>query len=261
MRGKGSAAAEKRTTFLSDFLNERRSKYCTGELVLATLLDPINAVKGSNGAYMPPTGMFSKQQLDAAKAALKRLAPAIAGIGRDDFNEADKKGAAARADSEYTHLLTTGFHEMLVYRSQWPRTDGKDPQWFGINRRRDAWKHFVQQDSLHDDTYPSLAPVAMRLLSQHATSAAVERSWSQWGNLFTANRNRMLANTGQNLMFIRNAWQVEQRCPPPTPEKEFWEELDGTPEGTMLMNDTEGKLYEHEVECVDNAVNPEDLDC
>ena len=67
-------------------------------------------------------------------------------------------------------------------------------------------------------------------------------------------------STGQNLSFICNAWHVEKRWPPPeTPEKDFWEELEGTPEGAMLKNDTTFKLYEHEEECVDSAVNSEDL--
>jgi hypothetical protein len=30
--------------------------------------------------------------------------------------------------------------------------------------------------------------------------------------------------------------------PPETPEKDFWEELEGTPEGAMLKNDTTVKL-------------------
>jgi hypothetical protein len=54
------------------------------------------------------------------------------------------------------------------------RTDGQELKWYGIERRHGAWMRLMQKDNSQDEqSYPSLTPVAVRLLSQHATSAAV----------------------------------------------------------------------------------------
>jgi hypothetical protein len=54
------------------------------------------------------------------------------------------------------------------------RTDGQELKWYGIARRHGAWMRLMQKDNSQDEqSYPSLTPVAVRLLSQHATSAAV----------------------------------------------------------------------------------------
>lgn len=50
----------------------------------------------------------------------------------------------------------------------------------GIVVRRAIWSC----KSSMGKVYPTLSPVARRLLSLHATSAASERNWSHWGRLY-----------------------------------------------------------------------------
>jgi hypothetical protein len=53
-----------------------------------------------------------------------------------------------------------------------------------------------------DADYPTLNDVACRLLLAHATSAASERNWSMWGNVFTSARTKLGLERAKALIAI-----------------------------------------------------------
>jgi hypothetical protein len=97
-----------------------------------------------------------------------------------------------------------------------------DLAWADVQQRRLVWELELCS------TYPALAPVAARLLAQHATSCSVERMWSRWRKLYAPDRSRMLARTAERYMFISAAWHLGKA--PATemvPEHVFWEQQEG----------------------------------
>ncbi|KAG1658601.1 hypothetical protein FOA52_016213 [Chlamydomonas sp. UWO 241] len=64
--------------------------------------------------------------------------------------------------------------------------------------RRGLWTK-----NLANNGFPLLALCADRLLSMHATSAASERNWSVWAQIFTKFRKRLGLIKGEMLVFIR----------------------------------------------------------
>ena len=53
--------------------------------------------------------------------------------------------------------------------------------------------------------YPALGPVARRLLSLHATSAAPERNWSQWGKMYRKDRSSLAFTRAEKLIAVSSA--------------------------------------------------------
>ena len=54
------------------------------------------------------------------------------------------------------------------------------------------------------DQFPLLAAAAaVQLLSMHATTAACERTWSAFGQLFTKTRNQLLVERGKKIVQIK----------------------------------------------------------
>ncbi|KAJ9506913.1 hypothetical protein QJQ45_002477 [Haematococcus lacustris] len=65
------------------------------------------------------------------------------------------------------------------------------------NHRRHFWS--VHMGSL----YPELAAVAIRVLSAHVTTAAAERNWSVFGQIFSKTRNRLTLESAKKIAYIR----------------------------------------------------------
>lgn len=53
------------------------------------------------------------------------------------------------------------------------------------------------------------AAVADRVLSQHATVCAVDRSWSVLGNMFPSNCSRLAIEKGNKMMKVRNSYRLQ----------------------------------------------------
>jgi hypothetical protein len=221
-RGRGAAAAAARCDFITEFLTARRQQYTTPELIAATLVDPANAIAGPDGgAWLPPKEWFTGEDVSAAAKAVARIAN---GLSNGD-------GPAARM--QFMSLLAYGFDSDTIGLCQMvggggggvvggggggASESGAAPRWVNVQQRRLVWETELRE------AYPQLAPIVGRLLSQHATSCAVERAWAKWGKLFTPTRSSMLAATAQHYMFITNAWHLKNRpsANMMVPEEAFW---------------------------------------
>ena len=56
--------------------------------------------------------------------------------------------------------------------------------------------------------YPTIALVAHRLLSMHATSCAPERNWSHWGNIYSKKQSSMKLSTAEKFTFVESAAKI-----------------------------------------------------
>jgi len=59
--------------------------------------------------------------------------------------------------------------------------------------------------------YPTLSPVARRLLSLHATSAAPERNWSHWGRMYRKDRSSLALTRAEKLVAVSSAAKVANK--------------------------------------------------
>ena len=60
--------------------------------------------------------------------------------------------------------------------------------------------------------YPTLSPVARRLLSLHATSAAPERNWSHGGRMYRKDRSSLaLTQQPEKLVAVSSAAKVANK--------------------------------------------------
>ena len=59
--------------------------------------------------------------------------------------------------------------------------------------------------------YPTLATVARRVMSLHATSCAPERNWSLLGQLYRKNRSRLAISRAEKLVFVSSAAKVARK--------------------------------------------------
>jgi len=59
--------------------------------------------------------------------------------------------------------------------------------------------------------YPTLSPVARRLLSLHATSAAPERNWSHWGRMYRKDRSSLALTRSEKLVAVSSAAKVANK--------------------------------------------------
>lgn len=82
------------------------------------------------------------------------------------------------------------------------REQDKKVTMISIEQRRSFWSLYASK------TYPLLARCAQRLLSMHVTSAASERNWSVWGNIYTKYRANMSIATAEKLVYIRGNSKV-----------------------------------------------------
>ncbi len=56
---------------------------------------------------------------------------------------------------------------------------------------------------LQPSTFPTLAEMASRALSMHATSCASERNWSLWSNVYAKARSQLAIDRAFKLIYIR----------------------------------------------------------
>jgi hypothetical protein len=68
--------------------------------------------------------------------------------------------------------------------------------------RRGLWTGHLAKKTGHLAGFPLLALCADRLLSMHATSAATERNWSVWGQIYTKYRRLGLIKGGK-IVYVR----------------------------------------------------------
>lgn len=71
----------------------------------------------------------------------------------------------------------------------------------GIKVRRAVWGIACSMGK----NYPTLSPVARRLLSLHATSCAPEKNWSQWGTMYRKDRSSLAFRRAEKLIAVSSA--------------------------------------------------------
>lgn len=69
--------------------------------------------------------------------------------------------------------------------------------------------------------YPTLSGPMRRFLSLHTTSAAPERNWSQWGNLYRKNRSSLGLERAEKLIAVSSAAKLRNKDKKPADEKEL----------------------------------------
>ncbi|DBA92818.1 TPA: hypothetical protein ACH3X1_003003 [Trebouxia sp. C0004] len=119
---------------------------------------------------------------------------------------------------EMTMLQVNGLQELdtgseLVKKTP-SDTLGRSVFEHGIVVRRAIWSC----KSSMGKVYPTLSPVARRLLSLHATSAAPERNWSHWGRLYRKDRSSLALTRVEKLVAVSSAAKVANK------DKYSWEE-------------------------------------
>ena len=119
---------------------------------------------------------------------------------------------------EMTMLQVNGLQELdtgseLVKKTP-SDTLGRSVFEHGIVVRRAIWSC----KSSMGKVYPTLSPVARRLLSLHATSAAPERNWSHWGRLYRKDRSSLALTRAEKLVAVSSAAKVANK------DKYSWEE-------------------------------------
>ena len=95
----------------------------------------------------------------------------------------------------------------LAKKTPMPNAMGRHTFQYDSTYRRAVW---LPQGIL-GKTYKALAPVAMRVLSLHATSCAPERNWSLLGQLYRKNRSRLGIRRAEKLVFISSAAKVANK--------------------------------------------------
>jgi hypothetical protein len=210
LRGRGAAAAQEKEDLITDLLTKRCAVYCTPEIVAATLIDPINAIK-QDGIWHAGFSWLTAAEKNGAALKVASIAEALT------------PGSGGAARLQFRQLLAVGFAAEFIALCRMAGKQEGEVVWADVQTRRLAWELELAS------VYPALAPVAARLLSQHATSCAVERFWSRWRSLYASDRSRMLASTAQRYMFISTVWHLSNRVAARevVPENVFWEQQQG----------------------------------
>lgn len=94
----------------------------------------------------------------------------------------------------------------------------------GIGCNKQPQSAAAVKTMLCDQGEVALAAVADRVLSQHATVCAVDRVWSELGNMFAANRSRLAVAKGNKMMLVRNSYRMQNGITNSDKEMEtaFW---------------------------------------
>jgi hypothetical protein len=141
----------------------------------AYLLDPLYADVQSEGEVNVPKVAVENEQ--AAKNLIRRV-------------------GGMNALRQFTTLLLEGYSGSMASAAHACAKAISNPevpagtkrprqQVASIKMRKGVWSRYGAE------VYPDLAPVALRLLSMHPTSASTERNWALWGRVYTSTRNAL----------------------------------------------------------------------
>lgn len=206
-------------------LQARHQQYRSPSSILAALLDPVNSLAPTDGGNRkPPISWFTADELQSARKEAERLGTAIGSLPATQLpSDLSPGGYGLSARTALENLEDNGFpdatisHCAVLQRGE----DGAvtSIKWSGISRRRNAVKSM-----LSDAEEVALAAVADRVLSQHATVCAVDRVWSELGNMFPANRSRLAVAKGNKMMLVRNSYRMKHSITNSDKEVEaaFW---------------------------------------
>jgi hypothetical protein len=144
--------------------------------VAAFMLDPLYADAVSEKEVNVPK--VPARHEDMARKLIQRVGGAVASRQFTQLLLGGFSGSMAHAT--YTCAQSNGAAQPATAGSKRPRE-----QVASVKMRKGVWSRYGSEQ------LPELAPVALRLLSVHPTSAATERNWALWGRVYTSARNAL----------------------------------------------------------------------
>lgn len=172
---------------------ERVDKHCDDSWPAAYVLDPIHFQDMGAGKYMLDFPSLSVAQGASVTACLTQL------VGPE--NQGALKDELARLKLASLPQRLAELCPRLVKRHD----DGKGRVIVASTEERvNFWQHWASKDGRDGkDGFPLVASAAVRLLSMHTTSAASERNWSIWGQLYTKCRTHLALGRAEKLVYIK----------------------------------------------------------
>jgi hypothetical protein len=166
----------------------RRETHFHDYFYAAYLLDPINWVQNSSGKWMPPVAKLKPEAATAAKKCIKEMVAAT-------------QEQKASFETEWVKFCLRGVNEtaaafLLLLTERTYKDDGT-VEVAPVEERRSWWATYLFEE------FPALAKAASKLLAIHVTTCAAERNWSQWGLVYTKQRNRLAIATAEKIIFVR----------------------------------------------------------
>jgi hypothetical protein len=194
-------------------MQERHKQYRSPATILGALLDPINSVAPTDGGLRkPPLEWFTEAELQTAYDEVERVATAIGRLPATQLpDEITPEAYGLNAVLALQKMVVTGFPETTIGICGVPKEEEKDGKkvvsikWAGSSQRRIAVVHMLTRAG-----EKGLLAVADRVLSLHATVCAVDRAWSQLGNIFPANRTRLAIAKANKMMVVRNSYRLSK---------------------------------------------------
>lgn len=106
--------------------------------------------------------------------------------------------------------------EATILREQWLQfSDLQGPTFSKAEARTDratiAQKNPIGWWKFHGKDTPELKLLAIRLLSQIASSSAAERNWSTYGFIHSIKRNRLTSKRAEKLVGVHSALRLQDR--------------------------------------------------
>ena len=192
------AAAQKQQ--LVDLFDARMGKHYHPAFDAAFILDPINFKQSDSGAWRSPCSELTAEERTAVLEVLVRVSGAT--------SDSDKAAVAGEFHMFMLGGLTPEMESVLPTLTTRQVREVDQRQMVAQLRMRLGW-----WDMFARGMFPWLARAAERLLAMHVTTAACERNWSHWGQVYTPRRNRMVKTRGEKVVFVRGNLQMEYSEP------------------------------------------------
>ncbi|KAG1678407.1 hypothetical protein FOA52_015174 [Chlamydomonas sp. UWO 241] len=171
---------------LPAMLKRRRDKHCPDAAYAAVALDPSYFVKEASGEWSTAIITMDADEVERVEKYCERfVAPDEIGALRKELTRL----RLAPLPKQFESL-----HEVCADRRE---EDGK-VFLVAANQRRGLWTRNLARAG-----FPLLGLCADRLLSMHATSAASQRNWSAWGQIYTKYKTRLGLIKAGKIVYIR----------------------------------------------------------
>jgi hypothetical protein len=170
---------------LPSMLQRRRDKHCPDAAYAAVAFDPCYFVK-EGGEWSAAIITMDADEVERVEKYCERF------VAPDEISALRKELARLRLAP-----LPKQFESLYEVCAERREERGKvflAP----TDQRRGLWTR-----NLAKAGFPLLALCADRLLSMHATSAASERNWSVWGQIYTKYKTRLGLEKGGKIVYIR----------------------------------------------------------
>jgi hypothetical protein len=162
---------------------DRIAKHHHPAITAAYIFDPASWEQEKSGAWSAPVASLEEDEVDAARDLTERICDSMESV-----------------DSEWSKLQLytipskmTKSHNYLCRRVV--KSNGK-VEISIVDERMNFEQRFGKCE------FPALSVAAVRLLSCHTTTCAIERNWSVWGSLYKKSRSRLAVKRAAKLIYI-----------------------------------------------------------